>query len=151
MAGNSLLWEFVPFSYCPRKKGKSKNIFMSFPGSSFLCLFSNNPPSPHLGGRGTSCIQWRALRVFSSLQVCPTVGLAAFPSRSLFDRNFQYPFYSGFIFLVVWVPCTTGILEFWPHKSLVRGFFHCLWAVPQVLLNKSQDLICFRCDSFDMW
>ena len=44
----------------------------------------------------------------------------------------------------------TGILEFWPHKSLVRGFFHCLRAVPQVSLDKAQDLICFRCDSFDM-
>ena len=39
MAGDSLLWEFFPFSYCPGKKRKSKNIFMSFWYNKLWVLF----------------------------------------------------------------------------------------------------------------
>ena len=51
MAGDSFFWKFVPFSYCPGKKRKSKNIFMSFrynkfkimasPGSPFFACYQN--------------------------------------------------------------------------------------------------------------
>ena len=32
----------------------------------------------------------------------------------------------------MWVPCATGILEFWPHKCHIHGFFHWLWTIPQI-------------------
>ena len=44
LAGNSFLWKFIPFSYCPGKKRKSKNIFMSFPYNKFKIMASPSPP-----------------------------------------------------------------------------------------------------------
>ena len=44
LAGNSFLWKFVPFSYCPGKKRKSKNIFMSFRYNKFKIMASPSPP-----------------------------------------------------------------------------------------------------------
>ena len=43
LAGNSFLWKFVPFSYCPGKKRKSKNIFMSFRYNKFKIMASPSP------------------------------------------------------------------------------------------------------------
>ena len=57
---------------------------------------------------------------------------------------FIVPFLQRLIFLVVRVPCTTGILELWSHKCRVRGFFHWLWTVPQIASNKSIFYFCHQ-------
>ena len=44
LARNSFLWKFVPFSYCPGKKRKSKNIFMSFRYNKLKIMASPSPP-----------------------------------------------------------------------------------------------------------
>ena len=62
---------------------KTSNYGLSC-SQSFLYLESNSPPISSLGNHST------ALRVFPLFQVCPTLNLVAFPSRSSFDRNFPW-------------------------------------------------------------